>query len=140
MSLSSESGLLLVCPRAEPLDIQPSRNNNDQIECSTHLLPPTHMHNVCKYQSISDPRLWTLMIDLGRVPSNVEAGQNTNIHQRLPGAYSVLYDTVNSIECKLFKQLCVCGVSEGPAPVVTCVSFVVKNEHVEEVNRWYNQV
>ena len=54
--------------------------------------------------------------------------------------YKVLENSVALLDRRFFKDLSTRGTASGPPPVMIVVTFVVKDEYVDEMHRWYEEV
>jgi len=87
-----------------------------------------------------DPPLWAATYDLKRV-SGLDEPQYKVLREKRSARESNLMDNkMDFIDRRVYKDISSWGHSEGPAPVIMPVTFLVKDELVEEVNRWYEEV
>lgn len=93
-----------------------------------------------RYRCKDEPSTWAALYELSRV-SAVADSQYTNLRKhRSARERHVMRDMVDILDRKIYKHISTRGSSQGPAPVMTCVSFVVRQDDVDEINRWYEEV
>ncbi|RSL90337.1 hypothetical protein CEP51_000814 [Fusarium floridanum] len=86
-----------------------------------------------------DPPIYLAMYELGRL-----SGLNERPYQALTDDRSTREDDVfrnrlTFLERRIYKNISTRGTYSGPAPVLLTVAFVIKDEHVDEFNRWYEE-
>ncbi|RMJ08512.1 hypothetical protein CDV36_011888 [Fusarium kuroshium] len=79
------------------------------------------------------------MYELGRL-----SGLNERPYQALTDDRSAREDDVfrnrlTFLERRIYKNISTRGTYSGPAPVLLTVAFVIKEEQVDEFNRWYEE-
>ncbi|RSL40973.1 hypothetical protein CEP53_013048 [Fusarium sp. AF-6] len=86
-----------------------------------------------------DPPIYLAMYELGHL-----SGLNERPYQALTDDRSAREDDVfrnrlTFLERRIYKNTSTRGTYRGPAPVLLTVAFVIKDEHIEEFNRWYEE-
>jgi hypothetical protein len=98
-------------------------------------------NNDAEQEKSRDIPLWLATYDLNRV-SGLEEPRYTHLRdKRSERENDVIDNRLNVLDRRMYKSLVSLGDKGGkPAPIIMCVRFVVKDEHVEEMNRWYDEV
>jgi hypothetical protein len=96
--------------------------------------------NGYRYVDMSDPSLFLATYDLSRM-SGLKEPQYTMLRKhRSPRETAVFADVLELVERRLYKVISTHGAAKGPSPVIMTVSLSVSKAHVNELNRWYEQV
>jgi hypothetical protein len=87
-----------------------------------------------------DPPVWLATYDLKKI-SGMDESKYTSLRACRSQRESALINyKLKYLDRRIYKDLSSRGRKDGPAPVILSVVFVVKNQYVDEVNRWYEEV
>ena len=97
--------------------------------------------NGYRYRSLDlDPPVFLATYDASRI-NGFDETQYTKLREnRSARENDVLDNKLSLLDRRFFKSLSTRGTSSGHAPIIMVVIFVVKDEHVEEMHRWYQEV
>jgi hypothetical protein len=96
--------------------------------------------NGYRYVDTSDSSLFLATYDLSRM-SGLEEPQYTMLRKhRSIRETKVFAEVLDLVERRLYKVVSTRGAVKGPSPIIMTVSLSVPRAHVDEVNRWYEQV
>ena len=97
--------------------------------------------NGYRYKSIDqDPPTYLATYDLKNV-SRLEEPQYTMLaDNRSPREEAVLDHKLNFLDRRVYTAISTRGDVEAPAPILQSVAFVIRDEHVDEMHRWYEEV
>ena len=97
--------------------------------------------NGYRYKSIGkDPAVWLATYDLKKISGLAEPQYTVLRENRSSRESNVISSKISYMDRRIYKDLSSRGEADGPAPIIMSVSFVVKDEHVPELNRWYEEV
>lgn len=99
------------------------------------------VENGYRYRSTDAARpRFLAMYDLSTI-AGLERPEYTKLREhRSPRERNVMDNMLTEVSRDIYKDISSRGTSDGPAPVIMTVTFVVKNEHVSELHEWYEQV
>jgi hypothetical protein len=87
-----------------------------------------------------DPPTYLTTYDLKKL-SGFDTLPYTVLREKWPPREQELLDQkLNFLHRRVYADISTRGQVEGPAPTMMSVAFVVKDEHVEELHRWYEEV
>ena len=107
---------------------------------------PVRLHldffsNGYRYRSLShDPPLYLACYDLSRVSGLEEPAYTVLREKRSDREVNMVCQNLSKLDRRIYTDISCRGKADGPAPIVMAVAFVVKNEFVDELNRWYEEV
>ena len=99
------------------------------------------MVNGYRYRSVHGvPALYLAVYDLARVSGLGEPNYTVLREQRSPREAQLIGNKLNLLDRRIYKDISSRGTKTGRAPVLMTVIFKVEDEHVPELNRWYEEV
>ena len=99
------------------------------------------IRNGLRYRTVDlSPPVFLATYDYSRLEGFDERQYTKLRDNRSPREREVLDNKIDLLDRRFFKNLSTRGSSSDPAPVMMSVIFVVKDEHVEEMHRWYEEV
>ncbi len=87
-----------------------------------------------------DPPLWLATYDVTALSCLDDPRYRILREQRSPREQILLTEEMDYLDRRIYQTLSVRGRSDGPAPVIMAVTFVVKQELAQELHAWYQQV
>lgn len=97
--------------------------------------------NGYRYKSTdpADPPIWLACYDLKKISSLDEPRYTVLREKRSEREQELLNHKLNFLDRRIYSDVSSRGRNGGPAPVVMTVAFLVANELVDEMNRWYEE-
>lgn len=86
------------------------------------------------------PPIYLAMYELSRLSGLDEKQYTVLTDERSKREDDVFKNRLTFLERRIYKNLSTRGTYTGPAPILLTVAFVLKDEHVDEFNRWYEEV
>ena len=97
--------------------------------------------NGYRYRSIdAEPLLYLACYDLDRISGLQERRYTALREHRSDREAELISNKLTKLDRRIYADISSRGYAGGPAPLIMTVAFVVENKHVDEVNRWYEEV
>ena len=97
--------------------------------------------NGYRYKSLGhDPPIYLACYDLASVSVRAKPEYKVLRERRSAREAHVINTKLSKLDRRIYADISTRGSADGPAPVVMPVAFVVKDEFVDELNRWYEEV
>lgn len=94
-----------------------------------------------RYKSIGvEPPQYVAVYELSRIGGLEEPEYTILREQRSEYERDLINNKLVCLDRKVYKDVSTRGTSIGPAPLMMAVAFVVKNENVPELHKWYEEV
>lgn len=97
------------------------------------------VRNAYQYRSTENPSIYLATYDLKKISSFEEPRYHILGEKRSPQEQELIDHNVNLLDRRVYAEISTRGHVEGPAPIMMSVAFVVKDEHVDEMHRWYEE-
>jgi hypothetical protein len=86
------------------------------------------------------PPVWLAAYDVVNLSCFEESRYTTLRENRSPRENLLLKRGLDLMDRRIYKTLSTRGNVDDAAPVLMAVSFIVRNEHLVEINSWYEEV
>ena len=94
-----------------------------------------------RYKSIGvEPPQYVAVYEMSRIGGLQEPEYTILREQRSEYESDLIENKLICLDRKIYKDVSTRGASKGPAPLMMAVAFVVKDEHVPELHKWYEEV
>ena len=97
--------------------------------------------NGYRYKSLDKgPPAYLACYDLARI-SGLQESEYTELREnRSEREEEVICNKLKKLDRRIYADISTRGEFDGPAPVIMCITLVVKDDHLDELNRWYEEV